>query len=64
MTLEPTPKLRLLERPTGSTVVYGIPTEDQFVRVPGPPMVRVLQQWWRDVETGEGVWRDVPLEEE
>ena len=25
---------------------------------------RVLQQWGRDVQTAQGEWRDVPLEEE
>jgi len=25
---------------------------------------RVLQQWWQDVQTGDGEWRDVPLEQD
>lgn len=57
MTLEPTPRLRWLEIP------WGKPSKQALVPYE-TAKPRVLQQWWRDVQTGEGEWRDVPLEAE
>lgn len=59
MTLEPTPQLRFVEREQRIeyyTIEDGCTSRMEWVRI--------LQQWWRDVQTGEGEWRDVPLEAE
>ena len=59
MIMTPTPKLRFVTR--------EMPYEkDGWIRV------KILQQWWEpsinvgwaDIPTGNGEWRDVPLEEE
>lgn len=50
MTLDPTPQLRFVERQVSVNPV------DQTYRI-----ARILQQWWCDVQTGYGEWRDVPL---
>jgi len=59
MIMTPTPKLRFVTRET--------PYEkDGWIKV------KILQQWWEpsinvgwaDIPTGNGEWRDVPLEEE
>jgi len=57
MTLEPTPRLRFVNK----IVVFQ---SFQSLGQNKVTRARVLQQWWRDVQTGEGEWRDVPLEAE
>ena len=57
MTLEPTPRLRWIKTSRGK---FGDPAVTAY----DEESPRVLQQWWRDVQTGEGEWRDVPLEAE
>ena len=57
MTLEPTPQLRFVER-THAMLNASYPDTVRTTKI------RILQQWWRDVQTGEGEWRDVQLEAE
>ena len=54
--MNPTPRLRFVERQQGYKSIYGTD--------PTPNMVRILQQWW-EYNSGavpSGEWRDVPLE--
>ena len=59
MTLEPTPQLRWLSAPHHQNIFHPSALMPYPLAEP-----RTLQQWWRDVLTGEGEWRDVPLEAE
>lgn len=62
--MRPTSKMRFVKR---KMIVE--PFSDEPVQY---AEVRILQQWWEpyinlgwgDVATGQGEWRDVPLEEE
>ena len=64
MTLEPTPQLRWIMRDIRG--ITRTPAEDGRVIIGTESMgaAQVLQQRWRDVNTGFAVWRDVPLEAE
>lgn len=53
--MEPTCKLRF--------VIKNIPVPMQGTEKMNQS-VRVLQQWWRDINTHEGEWRDVEFEGE
>jgi len=50
----PTPKLRFIER------------KDFTQDIGHPRTLKILQQWWQDVDfdPSSGEWRDVPLEKE
>ena len=70
----PTPKLRFVERDTGTFEQYDVKvTERRGTEVCyRPKTILVLQQWWEvafhDDRKNEyvtyGEWRDVPLEKE
>ena len=64
MSLEPTPQLRWIMRDIRG--ITRTPAEDGRVIIGTESMgaAQVLQQRWRDVNTGFAVWRDVPLEAE
>lgn len=59
MTLEPTPHLRWI-----AISRYDTDKHPDALELADEGKPRVLQQWWRDVKTGDGEWRDVPLEAE
>lgn len=57
--MNPTPRLRFVERQQGYKSTYGTDVV--------PNMVRVLQQWFAydiNYPMTKGEWRDVPLEKE
>ena len=69
--MTPTAKLRFVERVEGFEQYDVKVTERHGTEVCyRPNKTRILQQWWEDRSTdvyypdGNGLWRDVPLEQE
>jgi hypothetical protein len=60
--MTPTAKLRFVEREVfENTDAHGNLLPQRIART---VLRRILQQWWLDHATGDGEWRDVPLEAE